>query len=124
MEVRFEIRHPDRAELREHVMRRIRFALRRLEWRVPHATVSLVDVNGPRGGLDKRCQVELATTGPTRVFATALAADWSSAIETALSRAARALLRAGRRRHFPRASRAQSKRGFPLNGAVSGGETR
>ena len=34
-----------------------------LAWLVPRARVQLSDVNGPRGGVDKRCQVELRTAG-------------------------------------------------------------
>lgn len=63
MQILFKSRHPDAALMRESVERRVRFALRRLKALVPRADVQLADVNGPRGGLDKRCQIELRTDG-------------------------------------------------------------
>ena len=105
MQVFFESRHPEGARLRELAERRLRFAIRRLIWLVPRAKVYLSDVNGPRGGVDKRCQVELKTQSIGTVVITALARDWRSALETALARAARALVRMLRRvrdRHRPR----------------------
>ena len=58
MQVIFESRDPEATKLREAAVRRVRFALRRLAWLVPRARVQLTDVNGARGGIDKRCQVE------------------------------------------------------------------
>ena len=75
--------------------------LRRIQWLVPRATVRLSDVNGPRGGVDKRCQVELDTDGNGKVVITAVARDWRSAIDNALARAARVLLRLWQRGRQP-----------------------
>jgi len=105
MEVLFESRDQEGARLREVAERRLRFAIRRLTWLVPRAKVRLSDVNGPRGGVDKRCQVEFKTHGIGTVVITALARDWRTALETALVGAARALVRMLRRvrdHHRPR----------------------
>ncbi len=75
----------------------MRFALRRLSWLVPHAEVQMSDVNGPRGGLDKRCQVQLKTDGAGSVVVASVASDWRTALDSALARAARLLLRLWRR---------------------------
>ena len=40
--------------LKDHIERRLRFALGRFAARIHRLTVRLTDVNGPRGGLDKR----------------------------------------------------------------------
>ncbi len=93
MQVIFESRDPQAANLRHLAVTRLQFVLRRIQWLVPRATVRLSDVNGPRGGVDKRCQVELDTDGSGKVVITALARDWRSAIDNALARAARVLLR-------------------------------
>jgi hypothetical protein len=61
MQVIFESRDTDGGQLRDLSIARVRFALRRLASGVPRAKVQLSDVNGPRGGVDKRCQVELST---------------------------------------------------------------
>ena len=63
MQVLFKSRDPQATRLRGVAERRLRFVLRRLTWLVPQAEVRLSDVNGPRGGIDKRCQVELKTDG-------------------------------------------------------------
>ncbi|WP_298829281.1 HPF/RaiA family ribosome-associated protein [uncultured Piscinibacter sp.] len=93
MQVVFESRDPEAARLRELAVRRVRFAMRRLAWWVPRAKLMLSDINGPRGGVDKRCQVELRTDGERTVVITAVARDWRSAIDSALTRAARVLVR-------------------------------
>jgi len=97
MQVLFQSRHPHAAELRDLTVRRVNFVLRRLRWMVPRAEVQLSDVNGPRGGLDKRCQIELRTDGAGSVVVTSLASDWRTALDNALARAARFLMRVWRR---------------------------
>lgn len=110
MQVVFESRDPEAARLRELAVHRVRFVMRRLAWWVPRAKVMLSDINGPRGGVDKRCQVELRTDGERTVVITAISRDWRSAIDNALSRAARALVRLLRRgRGSPARPRALSR---------------
>lgn len=93
MQVLFQTRDPEAAALREGVEQRVRFALRRNSWRVPRAQVQLSDVNGPRGGVDKRCQIELRIPGAAPVVVSSVAPDWRSALDLALTRAARFMLR-------------------------------
>lgn len=98
MQVIFESRDPQAADLRHLAETRLQFVLRRLRRQVPRATLSLSDVNGPRGGVDKRCRVALQTDGQGQVVITALSHDWRSAIDLALARAARVLLRLWQRK--------------------------
>jgi regulation of enolase protein 1 (concanavalin A-like superfamily) len=58
------------------------------------------DINGPRGGIDKRCQVALKTNGAGTVVVASVASDWRTAL--ALARAARFLMRLWRRGSEPR----------------------
>lgn len=97
MQVLFKSRHPQATELRDLTERRVRFVLRRLGRLVPRADVKMMDVNGPRGGIDKRCQVELRTDGAGSVVVASVARDWRSALDKALARAARFLMRLWRR---------------------------
>ena len=97
MQVLFKSRHPQATELRDLTERRVRFVLRRLGWLVPRAEVQMSDVNGPRGGIDKRCQVELRTDGAGSVVVASVASDWPTALDNALARAARFLVRLLRR---------------------------
>lgn len=97
MQVLFKSRHSHGGDLRQLVERRLRFVLRRLSAFVPRAEVQLSDLNGPRGGIDKRCQLELRTDGGGTVVVTSVAGDWRTALDHALARAVRFLLRQRRR---------------------------
>ena len=107
MQVIFESCDPEAAQLRTLVLRRVRFAMRRLTWLVPRARVQLSDVNGARGGIDKRCQVELMTDAMGSVVITSIGRDWRTALQSALTRAASALLRS---RQWDRNHRRASQR--------------
>ncbi|MBP6118424.1 MAG: HPF/RaiA family ribosome-associated protein [Giesbergeria sp.] len=97
MQVLFNSRHPQATQFRDLTERRVRFVLRRLGWMVPRAEVKMSDVNGPRGGIDKRCQVELRTDGAGSLVVASVANDWRAALDNALARAARFLMRLWRR---------------------------
>ena len=92
MQVIFESQDPQAQELRTLTERRVRQSLKRLAWLTPRVRVHLSDINGPRGGIDKRCQIELTTDGGKPVVVTSLAKDWFSALQSALTRATRSLL--------------------------------
>ena len=64
---------------------------------VRKVAVRVYDLNGPRGGVDKRCQVVLKTDGTGPVIAVSVARDWRTALDQALARASRFLLRQWRR---------------------------
>lgn len=93
MQVIIESRDPNAVALRDRSEQRLRFVLRRLSVLVPQARVYLSDVNGPRGGVDKRCQIALRTRGSGTVLVTSVADDWRAAIDGAVARAARLLTR-------------------------------
>ena len=97
MQVLFKSRDPQADELRDVAQRRARFVFRRFDWLIPKATVWLSDVNGPRGGIDKRCQVEIKSNVAGTVVVASVARDWRTALDKALSRAARFLMRQWRR---------------------------
>ena len=101
MQVIFESRHIKGRQLRDLSIERVRFSLRRLTAWVPRAKVRLSDVNGPRGGVDKRCQVELTTDTAGTVVITSLAQDWRTALDLSLARATRILTRSLQRSQKP-----------------------
>jgi hypothetical protein len=97
MEVFFEARSPESAKLRDVTLMRARFVLRRLVWLVPTVKVRLSDANALRGGTHKHCRVEVHTQGRGTVIVQTRADTWRTALDNALARAARLLLRAIRR---------------------------
>jgi hypothetical protein len=97
MQVFFNSREADGGLLRDLAVRRVHFVMRRLKAAVPRASVQLADLNGPRGGVDKRCTVQLKTDGGRTVVVTSTARDWRDALDSALARANRVLLRRGQR---------------------------
>jgi putative sigma-54 modulation protein len=96
------------AALSAHVERQVQRSLSRVRPRPRAVLASLSDLNGPRGGEDKSCQLRgrLARTG--EVVASAADADLYQAIGKAARRFRRALVhRSGQRhdRHVPRKRR-------------------
>lgn len=85
------------AGLREHVLRRLRFALDWARDQVDRVTVQLIDVNGPRGGADKRCQVRIPLPRHREIVIADTEADLYAAIDRAVDRASLTLERRLRR---------------------------
>lgn len=101
MQVIFESRDADGARMRELSIEKVSFALRRLSALVQRAKVQFSDVNGPRGGVDKRCQVEITTDAVGTVVIASLASDWRTALDRSLGRATRVLRRSLQRSQKP-----------------------
>ena len=74
------------AALREYIERRLSFAVRRFAHQVQHLTVRLVDVNGPRRGVDSRCSITANLVDGRRIFVEASAAWPFAAITQAAHR--------------------------------------
>jgi hypothetical protein len=101
MHIIFESRDADGARMRDISIDRMRFTLRRLSGFVPHAKIHLSDVNGPRGGVDKRCQVELKTNTAGTLVISALANNWRAALDQTLTRATKVLTHTMQRKQKP-----------------------
>jgi len=86
---------PNDAVARERVRRRLRFALSRFADRIERVSISLEDVNGPKGGPDKRCRIRLSLSGGGDPL---LAEDLDSDIFVAIDRASKRLGRSVSRR--------------------------
>jgi ribosome-associated translation inhibitor RaiA len=81
-------------ELREHVTRRISFAVSRVSPLLQRVDVTLDDVNGPKGGVDKVCRVRARGPGLRAVVIEERASDVTVAVDRACDRLGRALVRA------------------------------
>jgi hypothetical protein len=99
MQILVRIRDRRAALMREPAERRAKFVLRRHSSVVSYASVQLSDLNGPRGGVDKHCQVAVRTIDGKPVIVNAVASDWRTALDRALTRAAGYLRRLWDRRN-------------------------
>lgn len=76
------------------VRTRLEFSLGRFPGRVRSLTVHLSDVNGPRGGPDKRCLIALRLTRPRRLIVVEeIDTDAGVVVSRAAQRASRAVSR-------------------------------
>lgn len=71
---------------RERIDRRLGFALGRFGDRVGRVAVYLVDLNGPRGGVDKQCRVVAEVLGHGLVVVEDTNASLTAAIDRAADR--------------------------------------
>lgn len=79
--------------LREHVSKRLEFAIGRFATRVRRVRVRVADVNGPRGGVDMQCRIDVALDGLEPIVITELAEDLYVAIDSACDRLGRVVAR-------------------------------
>lgn len=79
--------------IKAYTTRHMQFALNRHIALVMRARVSLADINGPRGGIDKRCRIELKLAGQNNVVIEDTEADLYFAIDRACDRCMRTLSR-------------------------------
>lgn len=81
--------------LARRARRRLEFALGRFGSRVESLTVRLLDLNGPKGGIDKQCLVAVRLSRPRRLIVIEdTDVDAVVAIDRAVGRAARSVARA------------------------------
>ena len=79
--------------LRNHAERRLRFALTRCDDHIQRVVMRLSDINGPRGGEDKRCRLQVILAGLPDVVIEDVEADLYVAIDRATDRAGRTVVR-------------------------------
>jgi ribosome hibernation promoting factor len=94
-------------EIREFASSAMRSAIGRFERRVTGVTMTLLDLNGPRGGVDKRCRAAVRLRCGRTVVVYATADNEYAAISKACSRIRRRLVRSVARLRYRRVSAAQ-----------------
>ena len=91
--------------LREHTVRRLQFALSWASYDVRKVIVRLSDINGPRGGNDKRCSIQIPLPRTADIVIEDTEADLYVAIDRAVDRAERSVARRlERQREHPHGS--------------------
>lgn len=80
-------------ELKEFIRRRIQFSLGRFAGRIKSLSIRLADVNGPRGGVDKCCNIRVDAGLRQQVIVRECQATIHAAVAFATERAERAVRR-------------------------------
>jgi putative sigma-54 modulation protein len=100
--------------LRAHIERRLEFSLGRFSPRILRATVPLTDVNGPRGGEDKLCRIEVRMQPTGTLFVEERDAALVAAVDRAAERIGRSVGRAlERERELGRKTRPERSASSP-----------
>jgi ribosomal subunit interface protein len=79
--------------IRNYTKQRMQFALNRNDKYVTKVKVRLADINGPRGGVDKRCQIDISLAGHNDIVIEDTETNLYVAIDRASDRCARTLTR-------------------------------
>lgn len=79
--------------LRMYTEQRLSVALGWARHHMRRLAVSLSDINGPRGGVDKRCKIQVQLSGGREVIIEECEADLYAAIDRAADRADRAVVK-------------------------------
>jgi ribosomal subunit interface protein len=79
--------------LRSHAEHRLRLALTCCDDHIQRIVIRLSDINGPRGGVDKHCHIQVVLAGLPDVIIEDTEADMYVAINRAADRAGRTLVR-------------------------------
>ena len=78
--------------LSEYVKRRLWFALSRSSEKIHRINVWLADINGPRGGIDKRCRLEVRMPKQPAVMIEQFDSDMYTAISRSAATAGRRVM--------------------------------
>ncbi|HET9697681.1 MAG TPA: HPF/RaiA family ribosome-associated protein [Terriglobales bacterium] len=81
------------AELKDYVTRRVHFALGRFAGKINSVSVRLSDLNGPRGGIDKSCDIRVDVGFPQAVIVCERHHNIHAAVAFAVEKADRAVKR-------------------------------
>ena len=83
---------PTSAALQDYIEKRIYFALGRFENKIRSIKVSLKDLNGPKGGFDKKCQFRV-TLPSKMIVLESIEKDYYTASDINAERASRGVVR-------------------------------
>ncbi len=81
------------AALQHYAQRRLHFAMSHCSDHINRVVIRLSDVNGPRGGADKCCRIQIALAGIPNVMVEDTEIDMYAAIDRACDRARRTIVR-------------------------------
>ncbi|WP_158597848.1 HPF/RaiA family ribosome-associated protein [Noviherbaspirillum saxi] len=77
--------------LRDYVVRRLQFALSHAREAIGAVVVRISDQNGPKGGVDKQCRIQITVPGMPSIIVSSKAGRIAEAIDLCAHRAALAI---------------------------------
>ena len=80
-------------QAREFIQRRMAFTLSRFASRIQRVTLTVSDANGPKGGVDKQCKVQVKLHRSAEILITNQDADLKSCISRVVDRTGRTVAR-------------------------------
>jgi len=100
--------------LRTYAQRRLGFALDRFAERIRTVRLKLADMNGSRGGVDKRCQLAISLAHLSPITLESRASTAQGAVDRIASKVRRFVERRFVRQHEQRRFRTADRRSFAL----------
>lgn len=82
----------------EHIDRRLSFGFSRIRHKVESLEITIADTNGPKGGVDKQCQIVIKPVRLKRLIVTERRANLNEALDRCIERAIQSLNRRLRRK--------------------------
>lgn len=79
--------------IQDYTEKRLAYALSHAQAHIQRVHVRLIDINGPRGGVDKRCQIDVRVKSMPAVVVEDVEDDLYLAIDRAVERIGRTLSR-------------------------------
>lgn len=85
-------------EVENYILRRCAFAFSRMQHAIERTSVTMTDVNGPKGGIDKQCRIVIKPEAMSPIVVSEQQSTLKLAVDRAIARASRSLARQLKRR--------------------------
>lgn len=102
------------ATTKEYMKHRVSFAFARARHLIRTLTITIADVNGPKGGNDKQCKVLIRTNDLSDIVITETQSNLQASIDRALTRSSQNLLQRIKRKKSALKSRVKHHSIMPL----------
>lgn len=100
MDIEIKARHLELTpNLKMQIKRKLQFSLNRYERHIGGISIALADINGPKGGVDKQCTIQVFLAKMEDIVIKDTQANLSLAIDRAMQRAGRSVARKIDQRH-------------------------
>ncbi|MFK7975921.1 MAG: hypothetical protein AB8C02_07270 [Halioglobus sp.] len=96
----------------DYIHRRFSFGFGRMQHALEDASITLSDINGPKGGLDKQCRIVVRSSTTAPIVVVEKQSELKLAIDRGIARASRSLARQLKRKQSNFRSNAERKKAW------------